>query len=87
MINAADFKKLLALEQKDYRIFIDNEEVSGLVYDEDLDPEEFIDGTEESIRCHFSFVHDRYDTICYLEEYKKGNWTVEKHEEVDWRSL
>jgi len=87
MITVADFRKLLDLEQKDYHIFIDGDEICGLMYDEDIDPEEFVDGNEE-MRCTFSWVDDKYGIICYLEEHKKCNWTVEKpSEEVDWRSF
>lgn len=80
MVTVDDFRELMTLEA-DCHIFIDGEEAHGLHYDKELDPEEFIDGCEE-MRCTFTFVLDRYTTVQYLTE-----WTMEKCENVDWRSL
>jgi len=84
MITVEDFKKLSKLEEEGYHIYIGGDEVAGLSYDNELDWNEFVDGCEEMI-CTFSFVDDRYDTVQYLTEFKDAKWTVEKHEEIEWR--
>lgn len=85
MVEVEDFKKLGKLE-KGYHIFIDGEEVHGLHYDKELDWDEFVDGCEEML-CTFTFVLDRYTTIQYLKEFQNAEWTVERCEDIDWRSL
>ena len=86
MVTVEDFRKLSKLEKKGYHIFIDGEEVYGLHYDEELDWNEFVDGCEEML-CTFTFVLDRYTVVQYLTEFKDAECTVERCEDIDWRSL
>lgn len=91
MITVEDFKKLIELENSGLWIFCDGEEVCGLMYDNEIDPEEFIlpkgctDARE--MCCHFHFENDRYTTVCCLNEYKNGTWTVMEATWIeDWRN-
>lgn len=85
MITATEFKKLMALDQLGYHVYLDGEEVQGLMYDTESDYNDFVDGCEEML-CNFTFTNDRYTMVQDLNR-ANGNWTVEKHEEIDWRNL
>jgi len=86
MLTVEDFKKLSRLGNEGYHIYIDGEEVHGLLYDEEVDWMEYVDGTE-AMCCNFTFVLDRYTIVQDLREFQKAEWTVEKHEEVNWHDL
>ena len=84
MLTVEDFRKLGKMESDGYHIYIDGDEVYGLDYDEDVDWMEFLDASEE-MRCTFTFVDDKYQIVQYLKNFQNSEWTVERHEVVEWR--
>lgn len=91
MITVEDFKKLIELQNNGLWIFCGDEEVCGLMYDEEVDPEEFIlpkgctDARE--MCCSFTFENDRYTTVCSLDKYKNNEWTVMEATWIeDWKN-
>jgi hypothetical protein len=86
MITVDDFKKLMNLETGlygKYKIFINDEEIDGLRYDEDP----YQDVIGQDIRCTFVFANDKYLITHYLNDYKDSDWTVRQNIDIDWRNL
>lgn len=86
MVTVKDFRKLIDLEKQGYHIYVDGEEIHGLLYDENEDWTEYKDACEEMV-CSFTFVLDRYTIVQGLREHQNAEWTVERHTSVKWREF
>lgn len=80
MINLDDIKKLYKLQQEGYYILCNNDRVH-IAYD---DSEFYLN---EEDRYNFTFLDDKYNIVCFFDNYRSVKWAVQKVEEVDWRHL
>ena len=85
MLTIDDFRKLASFDDDNHLIFVDGSEAYGLSIDDDLDPDEFVDGCEE-MKCTFMFTLDRFGTVQNFTEFRNAKWTVVRQEEIDWKA-